>query len=44
VADPAALDDLRRLGYMTTPVILVGHEVIVGFDPRKIEAAMAKGN
>jgi glutaredoxin len=36
-ADPAALDELKRLGYMTTPVIVIGESVIVGFDREKLE-------
>lgn len=38
--DPAALDDLKKLGYMTTPVIQINGLVIVGFDQAKIEAAL----
>ncbi len=37
IADPAALDELKRLGYMTTPVIVVGEFVVVGFDREKLE-------
>ena len=35
--DPGALDDLKELGYMTTPVIVVDGAVIVGFDSAKID-------
>jgi glutaredoxin 3 len=35
--DPSALADLKKLGYMTTPVIVVDGAVIVGFDSAKIE-------
>jgi glutaredoxin len=35
--DPAALADLKKLGYMTTPVIVIDGEVIVGFDSAKID-------
>ena len=38
--DPTALDDLKKLGYMTTPVIVVDGAVIVGFDTDKIDAAL----
>jgi glutaredoxin 3 len=38
--DPTALDDLKKLGYMTTPVIVVDDIVIVGFDTDKIDAAL----
>jgi glutaredoxin 3 len=40
VQDPTALDDLKKLGYMTTPVIVVDGAVIVGFDTDKIDAAL----
>jgi len=36
--DPGALADLKKLGYMTTPVIVIGGAVIVGFDSVKIDA------
>lgn len=39
--DPASLDDLKKLGYMTTPVIVVDGTVIVGFDTDKIDAALS---
>ena len=35
-ADPAALSELEKLGYMTTPVTLVDGEVVVGFDAQKL--------
>lgn len=38
--DAAALDDLKNLGYMTTPVIRINGSVIVGFDQAKIDAAL----
>ena len=38
--DPTALEDLKKLGYMTTPVIVVDGTVIVGFDTDKIDAAL----
>jgi glutaredoxin 3 len=34
--DPGALADLKKLGYMTTPVIVIDGAVIVGFDSAKI--------
>lgn len=39
--DAAALEELGRLGYMTTPVIVVDGAVIVGFDTAKLNAALA---
>ena len=38
--DPGALADLKKLGYMTTPVIVVDGTVIVGFDADKIDQAL----
>ena len=38
--DPGALADLKKLGYMTTPVIVIGGVVIVGFDVDKINRAL----
>jgi len=35
-ADEAALKELEKLGYMTTPVILIDGEVVVGFDISKL--------
>ena len=40
--DPAALEDLKKLGYMTTPVIQIDGTAIVGFDQAKIEAALQR--
>jgi len=36
-ADQAALAELEKLGYMTTPVTLVDGEAVVGFDRAKLE-------
>lgn len=38
--DPAALQELKNLGYMTTPVIQINGRTIVGFDQQKIDAAL----
>ena len=40
IQEPAALDDLKKLGYMTTPVIVIDEAVIVGFDTAKIDEAV----
>ena len=40
VQDPGALADLKKLGYMTTPVIVINGSVIVGFDADKIDQAL----
>jgi len=36
-ADEAALAELEKLGYMTTPVTVIDGEVVVGFDRPKLE-------
>ena len=38
--DPSALADLKKLGYMTTPVIVIDGSVVVGFDADKIDQAL----
>lgn len=40
--DEAALQELEKLGYMTTPVTLVDGEVIVGFDRAKLEGLVQR--
>jgi glutaredoxin 3 len=35
--DPGALADLKKFGYMTTPVIVIDSVVIVGFDSAEID-------
>ncbi len=37
VTDEIALEELQKLGYMTTPVTVIGDEVVVGFDREKLE-------
>jgi len=38
--DLGALADLKKLGYMTTPVIVIDGSAIVGFDADKIDQAL----
>jgi glutaredoxin len=38
--DSGALADLKKLGHMTTPVIVIDASVIVGFDAEKIDQAL----
>jgi glutaredoxin len=38
--DPGALAELKKLGYMTTPLIVIDGSVIVGFDANKIDQAL----
>lgn len=40
MADKAALDELTKLGYMSTPVILVDGEAVVGFDRKRLDALL----
>ena len=39
-ADPAALRELVRLNSRSTPTIVVGDEVMIGFDPDRLEALL----
>jgi glutaredoxin-like protein NrdH len=41
--EPGAIVELQRLGFMTTPVTVVGDKVIVGFDQMKLEEALGSG-
>ena len=38
--DPRALDELAALGYMTTPVVKIDDEVVVGFDRARLETLL----
>lgn len=40
-ADPQALRELMDLNSRSTPTIVVGKEVMIGFDPEKLEALLA---
>ncbi|MGQ9713518.1 MAG: glutaredoxin family protein [Anaerolineae bacterium] len=40
--DPQALSELEALGVMTTPVTLIGEEVIVGFDRARLEQLLGE--
>lgn len=35
--DPAALEELEKLGYATTPVTVIDGEVVVGFDQTRLK-------
>jgi len=39
-ANPNALEELKRLRAMTTPVTVIGNQVVIGFDPDKLDAAL----
>ena len=38
--DPSAITELQKLGFMTTPVTVVGDQVVVGFDVAKLDDAL----
>jgi glutaredoxin len=39
-ADEAALNELEKLGYMTTPVTVIDAEVVIGFDAPKLRSLL----
>jgi pseudouridine-5'-phosphate glycosidase len=43
-ADEAALNELEKLGYMTTPVTVIDGVVVVGFDRDKLERLLGTGS
>jgi len=38
--DPAAMDELERLGIATTPVTVIDGEIVVGFDRKRLAALL----
>ncbi len=38
--DDQALDELSKLGYMTTPVVKIDGDVVVGFDRKRLETLL----
>jgi len=40
-ASPEALRELMELGSRSTPTLLVGSEVMIGFDPEKLDTMLA---
>ncbi|HEX3472640.1 MAG TPA: glutaredoxin family protein [Silvibacterium sp.] len=41
-ADPIALRELMDLNSRSTPTIVVGEEVMIGFDPKRLESMLAE--
>ncbi len=41
--DAAALQELEELGVMTTPVVRIGEEVVIGFDRARLAALLGIG-
>ncbi len=39
--DPVALDELKRMGFNSVPVTVIGEERIVGFDQERLGKALA---
>ena len=39
-ADETAVAELEKLGYMTTPVTVIGDEVVVGFDRARLQTLL----
>ena len=39
--DPGAREELMQLGLLSLPVILIGDQKLTGFNPVKIDAALA---
>jgi glutaredoxin len=42
--DEAALSELEKLGYMTTPVTVIDGQIVVGFDVPKLRDALRPGS
>jgi len=42
-ADPQALRELMDLNSRSTPTLVVGTEVMIGFDPARLDALLAEG-
>lgn len=40
--DLTAISELQKVGFMTTPVTVVGDKVIVGFDEAKLDEALTE--
>ena len=43
-ADEAALNELEKLGYMTTPVTVIDGQIVVGFDRDKLQKLLNTGS
>jgi glutaredoxin 3 len=43
LTDEIALEELQKLGYMTTPVTVIDGEVVVGFDRNQLEKLLKAG-
>jgi glutaredoxin len=43
-ADETALNELEKLGYMTTPVTVIDGQVVVGFDVPRLRSLLELGS
>ena len=43
-ADETALQELEKLGYMTTPVTMIDGDVVIGFDVPKLRSLLQLGS
>jgi len=41
-ADPQALRELMEMKSQSTPTLVVGSEILIGFDPQQLDALLAK--
>ncbi len=39
--DPAAKEELMKLGYQSTPITVIGEQKLLGFNPMRLQAALA---
>lgn len=42
--DESAIQELAELGFMTTPVIKIDDEVVVGFNRQRLEELLTQGD
>ena len=40
--DPTALEELRSLGFRTTPIVVIGDDKLIGFNPKKIDELLKR--
>jgi len=41
IEDPVAMEELIKIGVMTTPVTVIDGEVVVGFDQKRLDELLA---
>ncbi len=41
IKDPQAMEELIKIGVMTTPVTVIDGEVVVGFDQQRLDELLA---